>query len=173
MRTATLLICLLLLTGVVTAEEPPEAELTEIPAGLAESAEATTNVDEPIGAPLPPRAELTEEALIVHTGVYGDMELEDGRLIVGGTAQADTEADNVAQARAMAEKTAQYSARSILVEVLTDLGFSSTDAQTNAGKAKPAGTDYFDDGTVEYRLALNLGGEGGLAAAMGVELVER
>ncbi len=161
MRTATLLLSLLLLTGVVTAEEPPEAELTEVPTGLAE------------GAPLPPRAELTEEALIVYTEFYGDMELEDGALVVTGTAQADTEAANVAQARAMAEKTAQYAARNVLVEFFTDLGFSAADAQTNAGKAKPAGTDYFDDGTVEYRMTLNLGGEGGLTAAFGVELVER
>ncbi len=161
MRTATLLLSLLLLTGVVTAEEPPEAELTEIPIGLAE------------GEPLPPRAELTEEALIVYTGAYGDMELEDGALVVTGTVQADTEAANVAQARAMAEKTAQYAARAILVEVLTDLGFSAADAQANVNNAKPAGTNYFDDGTVEYRMTLNLGGEGGLTAAFGVELIER
>ncbi|MBD3372345.1 MAG: hypothetical protein GF403_06460 [Candidatus Coatesbacteria bacterium] len=171
MRTATLLLSLLLLTGVVAAEEPPEAELTEVPAGLA--AGAASNAEEPLPDILPPRAELTEDALIVNTNNYADMELVDGRLIVGGTAQADTEADNVAQARAMAEKTAQYAARAILVEVFTDLGFSSTDAQANANNAKPAGTDYYEDGTVVYMMSLNLGGEGGLAEAFGVELVER
>jgi hypothetical protein len=148
-----LLSLLLLLPFVALADEPLPIELTE--------------------EPLPPRAQIDDGTMYVFTAYYGDMEVEEGLLLVTGTAVANTESPNVAQARAMAKKSAKFAAQTVLIEFFTALGFAQRDAETNAGYATEYGeTAYYDDGTVEVRLSIPLTGDGGLVEAMGLTGVE-
>jgi|GEM_PF-5562590 len=150
MRYLLIVLSLLLATGVLA--EAIEVELTD-----AEIA------DEPI----PPRAQLEGNTLVIFTGFYNDLEVADGLLIVVGSVTANTENPNVAQARAMAEKAARLKARSVMEEFFLDLGFSKSDAATNAGYATVYGeTVYNSDATVELRLSIPLEGDGGFMIAL-------
>ena len=148
-----LLIVLSLLLAAAVLAEAVEVELTD-----AEIA------DEPI----PPRAQIEDDTLVIFAGFYGDLEVVDGLLIAVGSVTANTDNPNVAQARAMAEKAARIKARSVMEVFFLDLGFSKTDAATNAGYATVYGeTVYNSDATVEMRLSIPLEGDGGFMTALG------
>lgn len=147
-----LLVLLLLVPLLAPADEALPIELTE--------------------EPLPPRAQIDDDTMVVFTAYYDDMTVEKGLLVVTGTAMSDTENPNVAQARAMAQKTAKFAARAALTEFFTDLGFDKKDAETNAGYATEyADPVYFPDGTVEVYLKISLEGDGGLVSAMGLKTI--
>lgn len=147
-----LLTLLLVVPFIAPADEPIPIELTE--------------------EPLPPRAQIDDDTIVVFTAYYDDMTVEEGLLVVTGRATANTDNPNVAQARAMAQKTAKFAARVALIEFFTDLGFDKKDAETNAGYATEyADPVYFPDGTVEIYLMISLEGDIGLVNAMGLETV--
>ncbi|MCD4733860.1 hypothetical protein K8R78_06440, partial [bacterium] len=106
-----LLIVLSLLLATVVLAEATEVELTD-----AEIA------DEPI----PPRAQIEGDTLVIFADFYNDLEVADGLLIAVGSVTANTENPNVAQARAMAAKAARLKARSVMEEFFLDLGFSKS-----------------------------------------------
>jgi hypothetical protein len=120
--------------------------------------------------PPPSRAQVDDGTLYVFTSYYANMAVEGNLLVVTGTSTANPDNPNVAQARAMAQKSAKFAAQSALIEFFKALDFSQKDAETNAGYASEYGdTVYNSDGTVEVRLSIPLTGEGGLVAAMGLK----
>ncbi len=150
MRYLMIALSLLLATSVLA--EVVEIELTD--------AEITNE-------PWPPRATLEDNTLIVFASFYDDLEVVGGLLVAVGNVTANTDNPNMAQARAMAEKAARLKARSVMEEFFLSLGFSKTDAATNAGYATVYGeTVYNSDATVELRLSIPLEGDGGFLSAL-------
>jgi len=134
---------------------------------LAEATEVELTDAEIADEPWSPRATLEDNTLVVFASFYDDLEVVDGLLIAVGSVTANTDNPNMAQARAMAEKAARLKARSVMEEFFLSLGFSKTDAATNAGYATVYGeTVYNSDATVELRLSIPLEGDGGFMTAL-------
>ena len=141
---------LLLLTPLVVSADMAPIEASEVPP--------------------PSRAQVDGDTMYIFTSYYADMAMDGDLLVVTGTSVANTDNPNVAQARAMAQKSAKFTAQSVLVEFFKALDFAQKDAETNAGYATEYGdTLYNSDGMVEVRLSIPLTGEDGLVAAMGLK----
>ena len=141
---------LLLLTPLVVSADMAPIEASEVPP--------------------PSRAQVDGDTMYIFTSYYADMAVDGDLLVVTGTSVANTDNPNVAQARAMAQKSAKFTAQSVLVEFFKALDFAQKDAETNAGYATEYGdTLYNSDGMVEVRLSIPLTGEDGLVAAMGLK----
>jgi len=148
--TMRVLSILLLLTPLVVSADMAPIEASEVPP--------------------PSRAQVDGDTMYIFTSYYADMAMDGDLLVVTGTSVANTDNPNVAQARAMAQKSAKFTAQSVLVEFFKALDFAQKDAETNAGYATEYGdTLYNSDGMVEVRLSIPLTGEDGLVAAMGLK----